>query len=80
MLKTPMKLLRDDHNSCSNTEGQITAIGNTDLTSVAGWSLPDGRAREEKLVTVFNKFNPVLFAYNGAAEYYNSPSQSRNTY
>ena len=54
-------------------------IGNTGLGSVAGWRPPDGGANEEKLVTVFNKFNPYLFAHNGAAQSYNSPNRSSNT-
>ena len=44
-------------------------IGNTGLESAAVWRLPDGRASEEKLVPVFNKFNPDLIAYNCAAEW-----------
>ena len=47
-------------------------MGNNDLASVAGWGLPDVIAFDKKrLITVFNKFNPDLFAYNGAAEWYN---------
>ena len=53
--------------------------GFSGLASVAGWRLLDGRTSEEKLVTVFNKFNLDLFGYNGAAEWYNSPNQNRNT-
>ena len=55
-------------------------IGNTGLASKEGWKLAVGHASEEKLVTLFNKFNPYLIVYNGAAEWkYNSPNQSRNT-
>ena len=78
MLKTKEAVM-DDHNSCSKTEGQFTTIGNTDLASAAGWRLRMAALTEKKLVTVVNKFNPDLFAYNGAAVWYNSPNQSRNT-
>ena len=50
---------------------QFMITGNTGLTSVAGWKLLDGRSSEEKLVTVFNKSNPYLFVYNGAAGWHN---------